>query len=180
MTPGPGLRVSLLYATTRNFTGKRLYTDLSGCWLRPEAAAKLERARRELVSRRPDLALVLADCVRPLSVQRELWRIHPNPAHVADPGRVTSSHGHGCAVDLTLGTDTGELPMGTRIDEFTAGARLTVRHEARLCAAGELSLAVCANRRLLREIMVQAGFVPYDGEWWHFSGCDKGRFPAVE
>lgn len=45
---------------------------------------------------------------------------------------------------------------------------------------GGLSLAGCAHRRLLREIMTSAGFVPYVGEWWHFSGWVKDRHPAVE
>ena len=29
------------------------------------------------------------------------------------------------------------------------------------------------NRMLLRKVMMQAGFAPYDGEWWHFSYGDK-------
>ena len=29
------------------------------------------------------------------------------------------------------------------------------------------------NRILLRKVMMNAGFAPYDGEWWHFSYGDK-------
>ncbi len=29
------------------------------------------------------------------------------------------------------------------------------------------------NRMLLRKIMMQEGFAPYDGEWWHFSYGDR-------
>lgn len=29
------------------------------------------------------------------------------------------------------------------------------------------------NRRLLREIMMELGYAPFDGEWWHFSYGDK-------
>ena len=29
------------------------------------------------------------------------------------------------------------------------------------------------NRMLLRKIMMQVGFAPYDGEWWHFSYGDR-------
>ncbi len=29
------------------------------------------------------------------------------------------------------------------------------------------------NRMLLREVMMEVGFAPYDGEWWHFSYGDK-------
>ncbi len=182
VTPGPGLRVALVYATARNFTGRALYDDLPRCWLRPEAARRLADAAARLRARRPELALWVADCTRPVSVQRELWRVHPNPAHVADPTRGTSAHNHGCAVDVTLATDAGgeTLELGTGIDEFAAGEKLTVTHEARLCREGTLPAAACANRRLLRAVMTEAGFGVYEGEWWHFSGCDKGRYPAVE
>jgi len=29
------------------------------------------------------------------------------------------------------------------------------------------------NRKLLRDLMMNEGFAPYDGEWWHFSYGDK-------
>ena len=29
------------------------------------------------------------------------------------------------------------------------------------------------NRLLLRNIMIEAGFAPFDGEWWHFSYGDR-------
>lgn len=29
-----------------------------------------------------------------------------------------------------------------------------------------------SNRKLLRDCMMEAGFAPYDGEWWHFSFGD--------
>ena len=29
------------------------------------------------------------------------------------------------------------------------------------------------NRKLLRKLMMEEGFAPYDGEWWHFSYGDK-------
>jgi zinc D-Ala-D-Ala dipeptidase len=184
--PEPGLRVSLVYATDRNFTGRALYDDLPRCWLRPEAAKRLAEAAARLRARRPELALLVVDCTRPVSVQRKLWQTHPNPAHVADPTRGSSAHNHGCAVDVTLAKDAGSmahapvlLDLGTGIDEFSAGDRLTIRHEARLCREGVLSPAACANRRLLRAVMTEAGFTPYEGEWWHFSGCDKRRYPAV-
>jgi D-alanyl-D-alanine dipeptidase len=90
-------------------------------------------------------------------------------------------------VDVTLAQDgismahgPALLDLGTGIDEFAAGDRLTITHEARLCREGGLSPVACANRRLLRAVMTEAGFTPYEGEWWHFSGCDKARFPAVQ
>jgi D-alanyl-D-alanine dipeptidase len=29
------------------------------------------------------------------------------------------------------------------------------------------------NRQLLRKVMLEVGFAPFDGEWWHFSYGDK-------
>ncbi len=180
VAPGPGLRVALIYATAENFTGRVIYTELARCFLRPEAAAKLTAAAAALRARHPELALEVVDCLRPRSVQRILWAVHPNPAHVANPETGTSLHNHGCAVDLTLTAGDVALDMGTGLDEFSAGARLTVTAEPELCRTGGLSAKACANRRLLRQIMTDAGFEPYSGEWWHFNGCDRDRYPVIE
>jgi len=180
VAPAPGLKVALIYATAKNFTGRVIYTELHRCFLRPEAAAKLMAAAAALRARHPELALNVVDCLRPRSVQRILWAVHPNPAHVANPETGTSLHNHGCAVDLTLTGVADDLDLGTGIDEFSAGARLTVTAEPELCRTGELSAKACANRRLLRQVMTDAGFEPYSGEWWHFNGCDRDRYPVIE
>lgn len=39
--------------------------------------------------------------------------------------------------------------------------------------SGEISREEANNRKLLRKIMTNQGFAPYDGEWWHFSYGDK-------
>ena len=39
-------------------------------------------------------------------------------------------------------------------------------------AAG-ISTAARAHRKTLREVLCAQGFVPYDGEWWHFSYGDR-------
>ncbi|PKN27756.1 MAG: peptidase M15D vanX D-ala-D-ala dipeptidase [Deltaproteobacteria bacterium HGW-Deltaproteobacteria-22] len=179
VTPGPGLLIDLVYATEGNFTGRVIYKELHRCFLQPEAAEKLLAAAAALSVKRPEWILRVVDCVRPLSVQRILWAAHPNPAHVANPETGTSSHNHGCAVDLTLAAGQGALEMGTEIDDFSAGRKLTVKEEERLCRTGELSAAACNNRRLLRTVMTGAGFVPYEGEWWHFNGCDRDRFDLI-
>ena len=33
-------------------------------------------------------------------------------------------------------------------------------------------LNFCVNALLLEETMIEAGFKPYSGEWWHFSDTD--------
>ena len=37
----------------------------------------------------------------------------------------------------------------------------------------EISEVARSNRKLLRELMINEGFAPFDGEWWHFSYGDK-------
>lgn len=73
-----------------------------------------------------------------------------------------SGHSRGSAVDLTLvDLATGqELPMGTPFDFF--GPESWPAHQG-------MPTAVRANRALLRQVMVRAGFVPLEQEWWHFS-----------
>jgi len=179
VAPQPGLQVRLIYATDQNFTGRVIYTDLHRCFLRPEAARRLREAAATLREGHPAINLRVVDCARPVSVQRVLWAAHPNPAHVANPETGTSAHNHGCAVDLTLASGEEALEMGTEIDEFSAGGKLTIQAEERLCRSGELASAACTHRRLLRAVMTGAGFVPYEGEWWHFNGCDRDRFGVI-
>jgi D-alanyl-D-alanine dipeptidase len=37
------------------------------------------------------------------------------------------------------------------------------------------------NRLMLRELMQQAGFIPYEKEWWHFRlDCDLSNYPGQD
>ncbi len=157
----PGVVVEMRYAGRDNFTGQAIY-DCGRCFLRPETAAKVARAERELRSQ--GVSLKMWDCYRPLSVQRLFWSIVPDPRFVADP-RKGSRHNRGTAVDVTLVDAAGrELEMPTRFDDFTP------------CAAhGETHLPaqVLRNRRLLRETMEKAGFRLLPSEWWHYDDADN-------
>ena len=37
----------------------------------------------------------------------------------------------------------------------------------------QISEEAITNRKLLRKLMLEEGFAPYDGEWWHFSYGDR-------
>lgn len=39
--------------------------------------------------------------------------------------------------------------------------------------SNEITESEMENRKMLREIMLEEEFAPYDGEWWHFSYGDK-------
>lgn len=55
--------------------------------------------------------------------------------------------------------DDGTVDLGTGFDCFDPRAHFSFP---------DIGAAALANRRLLRNAMVSHGFVPYDGEWWHF------------
>ncbi|MGC9456586.1 MAG: M15 family metallopeptidase [Halothiobacillaceae bacterium] len=77
-----------------------------------------------------------------------------------------SSHSRGSTVDLTLvDRQSGEsLDMGTDFDFF--GPQSWPRSQA-------VSAQQRANRLLLRALMMEAGFEPYEQEWWHFTLRDE-------
>jgi len=108
------------------------------------------------------------------------------PSH--DP-KLPAPHNTGGAVDLTLVDEFGrELPMGTAFDEFNVrsftdhfeGGRDDVSKIDDLQTSGTpmpFSQEECKefdrNRRLLRQVLEEVGFVNYPEEWWHFSYGDQ-------
>ena len=78
-----------------------------------------------------------------------------------------SGHSRGSTVDLTLvEAATGrEADMGGAFDYFG-------RRSHSDFTEGLLSVQI-ANRRILREAMVAAGFEPLADEWWHFTLKDE-------
>lgn len=77
-----------------------------------------------------------------------------------------AGHPTGGSIDLTVQIESEKLDMGTSIADFSDVEKIptfskVVTEEQR------------RNRLLLRSVMMQAGFAPYDGEWWHFSYGDK-------
>ncbi|WP_100550835.1 M15 family metallopeptidase [Caedibacter taeniospiralis] len=77
----------------------------------------------------------------------------------------TSNHCSGSTVDLTLVDQQGqELDMGTCFDFMDPLSHPDSTH---------VSAQAIANRQLLREHMLSAGFEPIDTEWWHFRLIDE-------
>lgn len=153
----PDIIIDLKYAGPDNFTGQTLYPHAT-CYLRKDAAERLARVQAELAGQ--SLGLKVWDCFRPLSVQRRMWEIVPNPNFVADP-RKGSRHNVGTAVDLTLTDASGhELPMPTPFDHFGREACSNFQ---------DLPEEVIANRELLKKVMRRHGFQPISTEWWHFN-----------
>lgn len=174
LTEISGVSVQLLYATKNNFTGENLYSNsLSSAYLHADAAKKLRDASDILQSMRPDWSLLIFDALRPRSVQVRMWnhvKGTPQEIYVANPDR-GSMHNFGLAVDLTLKDEFGlEVDMGTPFDSFQELAQ--PRHEEKFLETGDLTLKQVENRRLLRTVMVEAGFFSIPHEWWHFNAID--------
>ena len=166
----PTIKLDIRYATTNNFMGKVLYPS-ARCYLRASVAEKLNRVQKELRSK--GLGLKIFDAYRPLSVQKKLWDACPDERYVAHPKK-GSKHNRGSAVDLTLidlKTEK-ELEMPSAFDDFTAKAH-------RVYSAMRSDI-VRKNCRLLEDVMVKHGFVPYKYEWWHFDDSNWELYDLLD
>lgn len=165
------IAVHLVYATPDNFLGHVLYKDIHHAFVIPAMAEKLVKAQQRLKAIRPDLSLLIYDAARPLSVQREMWasvKGTPNVSFVANPAKGRGMHNYGAAVDITIIDSTGTpLPMGSAHDYFGPEARID--HESELVANGLITKEELENRRLLRRVMMESGFITCVSEWWHFN-----------
>ncbi|GAB6058308.1 M15 family metallopeptidase [Desulfonatronum parangueonense] len=171
----PSILVDLKYASEDNFMGANAYGDFTRAYLRPEAADKLVAASALLQKRHPELRILVGDALRPRSIQHRMWKLVVGTSqqnYVANPF-TGSMHNYGAAVDVTLfNTQTGEeLDMGTPMDHF--GPLSQPRLEGYFLQEGELTEEQIANRHILRGVMVDAGWVPLEIEWWHYDAFAK-------
>lgn len=155
-----GVRLSIGYARPDNFTGAIVPGyGAPGAWLADEVALALRRALERLAKER--LGLVVYDAYRPRRAAHAMadWCAANRPELLQGYIARESRHSRGVAIDVGLvQRESGAiLPMGTAWDTFHPGSWFAN-------AVG----AARANRRMLREAMMGAGFAPYDREWWHF------------
>jgi D-alanyl-D-alanine dipeptidase len=154
--------------------------ELRSPWIRAGALSRLRQAARALRRRNAGQSLHVLDAHRLLSVQtstyehytKEFGAKHPHlkgddlaefvHLHVAVPD--VAGHPTGGAVDVTIVEDGTPIDMGGHWGDFDTPTYVTF--------AEGLSEAQQRNRRLLREVMIGAGFAPFNGEWWHFSYGD--------
>jgi D-alanyl-D-alanine dipeptidase len=156
------------YAGPDNFLGRAVY-DEARCLLVPDAARRLLAAERALHAE--GFRLVVWDCYRPLSVQRKMWKILPDPTYVADPAR-GSRHNRGAAADVGLLTlDGTPVPLPTRHDDFTPRAHRD---------ATDLPADAIAGRERLERAMTNAGWIPLPSEWWHFDAEGWEAYPIMD
>jgi zinc D-Ala-D-Ala dipeptidase len=156
---GPGIRVHLSYATTRNETGTRLPGYCEHWALMHERAAfSLGQVQRYL--RRRGLGLLILDAYRPVRATEALvrWAERTGRGHLVGTYIARRSrHNTGSAVDITLvrARDGKRLRMGG----FALGPGSHTYN-----ASGR----ILRNRLTLANAMERFGFAAYLNEWWHF------------
>ena len=163
----PDIEVMLMYATDQNFTGEVIYS-FTDAYLRYGTVKKLATAQEAL--KKQGYRIMLWDAFRPVSAQFLLWDVCPDPRYVANPLTGYSSHSRGNTIDLTIVTLAGgEVEMPTGFDDFSYLADRDYDDCTELAAS---------HASMLEDIMMEAGFEPYSGEWWHFSDYDN--YPVEE
>jgi D-alanyl-D-alanine dipeptidase len=165
----PNVVLDIRYATTNNFTGKKLY-ESDRTFLRRAVAEHLRAAQREF--NKMGFGLKIYDAYRPLSVQRKMWAIYPHEGYVANPAK-GSRHNRGAAVDVTLVDlrDGKELPMPSGYDEFSERAHRNYANTS----SEELH-----NRELLERVMEKHGFKGLFTEWWHFDDVNSKKYGLLD
>jgi len=174
------IKVELKYATTDNFTKTVLYDSLNEAYLHPVAAEKLVKAQQLLKEINPGYTLLVYDAARPISVQKKMFEVVQNTpyrSYVANPER-TGMHNYGMAVDITICEQDGTpLDMGTAFDFF--GKAAGINNEEQLKTQGLLTKKQIQNRKLLRKVMTEAGFITIRGEWWHFNAVSLAEAKKI-
>lgn len=171
----PDAVIAMRYAIADNFVGRAVY-PVNRCLLRRAVAKQLIAAATSL--RSAQRRLLLWDCYRPASIQKEFWKLMPDPRYVAKPTyaadgtpRSGSRHSRGAAVDIGLADAAGApVPMPSAHDDFSSRAHRS--NAARSAAASDY--------RLLDAAMTRAGFVGIATEWWHYDGAGADHFSMAD
>ena len=172
----PGILVELKYSSTDNFLNTDVYGELENAYLQPDVLIKLQKAYQYLIAKDSSLTFIIYDATRPVSVQQKMWDIvqenYPEKSKYVSNPKNGSLHNYGAAVDITVATKNGvALDMGTPYDFF--GETAEPQLENSLLANGTLTEKQIQNRKILREVMVKAGFVQLPSEWWHYNSCSR-------
>ena len=176
----PQIVSEVKYSSTDNFSGVNHYGNSQIAFLHPDAGNALAQVQTALEAKHPGFRLVVYDGARPRHVQFALYEAllkmpGVESKYVSNPTK-GSVHNYGLAVDLSiLNADGKPLDMGTPYDFFGEAAHID--REDSLVRVGRLSPEQLENRRMLRQLMRQAGFKTIDHEWWHFNlfGRDEAQ-----
>ena len=172
------IQKEMRYLSNNNFIGRKIDGYKNNCIIITEQAAhQLKKVQTELLKK--GLSLKVFDAYRPQEavnhfvkwakvlsdtlMKQEYYPKVPK-SQLFNQGYIASKSGHtrGSTVDLTIiDAKTGkELDMGSPYDFF--GVQSHPLHS-------NLSKEQKENRMLLRKVMLENNFKPYENEWWHFT-----------
>lgn len=172
----PTALFDIRYYTDNNFVGEPIDGyKAPKCLLHKTAAKGLQQAHKQ--AQQAGYNLKIFDCYRPQRAVDHFVRwvndttdLKTKPEYYPNLNKdqllggyiaAKSGHSRGSTIDLTLTDATGkELNMGSLFDMFDT---ISNTDDARISAEQK------ANRYLLKNIMMAAGFSPYSMEWWHFT-----------
>ena len=180
----PSVREDIRYAGDHNFVGCPVDGFFAPKSVLQECAAlALKKASQEF--EKMGYGLLIYDAYRPQRAVDHFVRWAKNPDDIKTKDEfypeldkselfpkgyiaVYSGHSRGLTVDLTLTDSEGkEIDMGGEFDWFS---KISSHDYENLTEAQK------ANRRLLREGMLAAGFDDYVEEWWHYTFiCDAPK-----
>jgi zinc D-Ala-D-Ala dipeptidase len=146
--------------------------------IRETVAHMLKTAGKRLRSLYSGAYLEVVYGYRPLEIQRAIFarvKAEMEPDYVNTSELLEAVHrfiaapdvaGHptGGAVDVQIVRNGTPLVFGTAIHAFTPESYTFNPF---------IATESWRNRQLLRRVMEETGFAPFDGEWWHFSYGDK-------
>ncbi|QOD61893.1 M15 family metallopeptidase [Polaribacter haliotis] len=172
------IQLELRYLSNNNFIGKKIDGYKSNCVIVTlETANTLKIVQQKLLKK--GLSLKIFDAYRPQQAVNHFVRwarvmndtLMKNEYYPKVPkselfkrGYIASKSGHtrGSTVDLTIvNVKTGkELDMGSPYDFFGIQSHPFYKN---------ITEKQKENRLLLRKIMIDHNFKPYNNEWWHFT-----------
>ena len=177
----PTVREDVRYAGSHNFVGRPVDGYKAPRIVLTNEAAKALKAAAEAFAAK-GYTLLLYDGYRPQRAVNHFMRwaedmqdtaakaeFYPdlNKDELFDRGYIArrSGHSRGSTIDLTLLDGNGRaLDMGGEFDWFSPVSG----H-----AYADLTDAQKSNRLLLKNSMMDAGFLPYSEEWWHYRLADE-------
>lgn len=168
--PTKTLTARQIDANMLNYTGRTVY-------VRQQVLDRLQAASKALAASYPGLQLEVVYGYRPLQIQVALFEEFRAKLQGQYSGREllaavhrlvavpeVAGHPAGAAVDIQIIKGGQPLDFGTKAHEFVSDS---------FTFSPFVSAEAWENRQLLRRVMMNVGFAPFDGEWWHFSYGDK-------
>lgn len=165
--------VDLECSQTNNVFQTKLYKDFNFAFLNELAYNKLLNAKDLLKEVHPNYRLIIKDALRPFEIQKLMWESYQGEnkeRYIAPPDR-DSMHNYGMAVDVLIlevfedaHNPNRILDFGCDFDEFSIMAEWEYDN---------LNEEQTKNRELLKTVMLKAGFIMYESEFWHFEAMHK-------